>query len=461
MKLRLFLRSSIWDFLLVCVIATSMNYVILSGFDSADQLRFDFLLQAAIDLPVIAILFAGSWSKRFMAYAAGATAVAFIAVMGIGIALTPGDVEMFVDGSVNDVDGNYAIFCFAVFLTAVVVYLLTRRVMTASILFVLGLLICASVQFLFSSWLIEEGGVIVFLAFLLASGSMIVYQRYRTEAVKVDILVKPAFFMAFLQGLLTMAICVGLGLAGWMLLIVPLQIDAPNIEPFSREIQRPVVEYSGTFDQLVVEDPNLKSRHLSDNISETQQNAEGGTVPNPVPDESAPTNNPLTQLVQSMMTFNSEDWTEDFDPSSVEQMKADFVILPVVIAIAIVLIVTLRRLMRIIRLKRWEKFDCGKRVQFVYGYLLRSLGKLGFKHSVSATPLEYAFDQQEAMVPFTRGTGKVDFIDVTLIYQKAAFGMKDISRQEWEKVERYYKRFFKNARDWVGSIRWIWYFWRV
>lgn len=457
MRLRLFISSGIWDYLLVCILALALNYAVLSGFDSTIQLRSNFLLQIAVLLPLFAIMFAGSWSKRFLLFASIAAALWFVVVMVVSIAFS--SVDIFAEGQVNDVEGNYSIFGFATLLTGILTYLLTRRFATAVAYLVFGLLVCGCVQFLFGTWLEAEGGLVDFAVFLSAAIVMIVYQRYRSEAAKADFLVRPAFAMAFIQGLIMAAACLVLGFLSWVFVVSPLGFGTPVFEPFSRTIMRPVVEYSGIYDQNQVENLQNQSDSTNDNQSESQQNAEGGT--NTSSSTQSVADNPLFQLVQSIVSFNSEDWDESLDPTSAEQAELKKLLVWVVPSILILCIVFGRIGLRFARLRKWGKLPKKSRVQNTYHFLAKRLSKLGFKRLPQTTPLEFAFNQQNAMVPFTKGTGKTDFVDITLIYQRAAFGHEDITDEEWNRVKRYYMSFFNNAHAWVGNVRWLWYFWRI
>ena len=80
---------------------------------------------------------------------------------------------------------------------------------------------------------------------------------------------------------------------------------------------------------------------------------------------------------------------------------------------------------------------------------------------VAQTPLEFAMATRAQLEPFSRGTGGVDLLAVTLAYQRACYGVQESVDEDYLLVERYYRAFFKNARDYVGGPKWLLTFWRV
>lgn len=458
MRLKLFLQASFWDLLLVVAASLGLSYAVLSGFESTLGLRAAWPLLLALIVPTALALFAGAWSKRAVPAAAVAVAVIGGVALAVAVAAMPEGVSVLADGAANDVEGNYAIFVAVVMAVTLAVFLLSRRPAGAVALLVAGVVVCGAVQFLFRQWLAEEGGALCFAVVLAATGAEVVFQRYRARAAAVDVLARPAFAMAFAQAVMLVILCVGAGAAVWGLVLAPLNLPAPTIKPFERTIARPVVEYSGIYDESLVENPDRESER-TDEENETQDNAAGGSEA--TEDQSTAPDDPWTQFVQSVTVFNPDDWTEEFAPVSVEMAQLGFLVPLVVALLAVVAVLLARHSMRFVRLRRWQSLSPDERVVAAYGYLVGAFAKLGLAKPPQVTPLEFAFDQSRAMVPFTRGTGRTDFIEVTLIYQRAAYGAGAVTEEDWRQVERYYRAFFGNARAWVGPARWLKYFWTI
>ena len=107
---QLFLRSSIFDFVLVLILSTALVFTISYGFESAPSLRSNFLLEAAICAVLLLALFAGSWSKKAVVLAAGLYIVLAAIIVFVFAQLMPFGTSVFVDGQVNDVADNTVVF---------------------------------------------------------------------------------------------------------------------------------------------------------------------------------------------------------------------------------------------------------------------------------------------------------------------------------------------------------------
>lgn len=252
---------------------------------------------------------------------------------------------------------------------------------------------------------------------------------------------------------------IGLSALVFVMLINPLNLSTPILKPFEYRIIPPVVEYTGTYDQYLVEDPDKFTSLLNERENATTSNAQGGSVPDQEKEEKA--QNPLITFLQSMMIFSDEDWMEDFDPHMFERMRFAFVIVVILVLLAIALVIFLRIRRRDVRLKRLEDRPLAERVTYLYGFLLSRLKRLGLGKPETSTPLEFAYDSRRNLVPFTRGTQQVDFVRVTIIYQRAAYGSMEITQEEYETVRRYYRAFFGNAHRYLGTPKWLIQFWRI
>lgn len=455
----LFLRSVVPDFLLCAAVALGVGYAVLSGFDATLALRDEPALQVGVVCAMLAVLFAGSWSKGARAASLAAAAALFAGGIAVALSLMPEGTAVMLDGSLNDAEGNYPVFVAVELLVAVLAYALSRRPAGALLSAVLAVSACAVVQYLYRDWLSAEGGMAAFLVVLCASIAQAAYQRYRASARESDRLASPAFASAALFGLVVAALCAGIAGAAYVGVVEPLGLGTPVLKPFEHRIVHPVVEYTGVYDQYLVEDPSRFSSLLGDKADETAQNSEDGSVPQE--DSESAADNPLVQFVQSLTVFSDDDWTESFDAVTTERMRwgALAAVLAFVALCALLVVARVRR--RTALLRRIERKEPAEQAICLYEFLLSRFARLKLEKPAQLTPLEYAYDFRRRMVPFTRGTGKVDFVRVTLVYQRAAYGSGEVSEEDLDALKRYYRSFFGNARRFVGTPAWLWKFWRI
>lgn len=458
-QFRRFLHSNVYEFALVLVLSVALGYAILSGFEASLALRSRIEIEIPLVGTLLLILYAGSWSRKARIISILSAIAYIIASIVVALVLASTQVAPFDGMVVNDVEGNHAIFVVALLATTLICYLLSRSRAGTVALTLVSVFCCSVVQFLFRGWLADEGGLVDFIIVLVASIVLIVYRRYRICMDKSELKTKPTFGMSMVVGGVVAMCSIGLSALVFVMLINPLNLSTPILKPFEYRIIPPVVEYTGTYDQYLVEDPDKFTSLLNERENATTSNAQGGSVPDQEKEEKA--QNPLITFLQSMMIFSDEDWMEDFDPHMFERMRFAFVIVVILVLLAIALVIFLRIRRRDVRLKRLEDRPLAERVTYLYGFLLSRLKRLGLGKPETSTPLEFAYDSRRNLVPFTRGTQQVDFVRVTIIYQRAAYGSMEITQEEYETVRRYYRAFFGNAHRYLGTPKWLIQFWRI
>lgn len=454
-----FAKSSALDFLMTLVLALALGYAVLSGFESTLVMRTNIGLMALVIGGLLLILYAGGWSRGARVVSIVGVIVYAVAAMAVALFLTAPEALPFADGTVNDVEGNHVIFVIVLTVVGLLVYLLSRSRAGALVLAFLAVFTCGVVQYLFPEWISEEGGFIVFVTCLVVSIMLVIYRRYVIGVTKTDHHARLAFAQVFALGLGVCAITAGIAAALFALVIMPLNLQTPVLKPFEHRIIPPIVDYTGAYDEYLVENPDVFTSLLNEKEDATSQNASGGSVPD---EEQTETNSsPLMQFLQSMTIFSEDDWTESFDPVSYDRLQVGIPIALVLVIVALLVLVILRIRRRDVRLKRLREKPYAERVVFLYGFLLSRLKRLKLGKPETSTPLEFAFDSRKKLVPFTRKTGKVDLVEVTLIYQRAVYGSEEISAEDYAKVERYYRAFFNNAHRYMGTPRWLVQFWRI
>lgn len=458
--LRAFLSAAVFDYLLVLGLSTALAFTVSYGFYGAEGLRGNFLLESLIAAPFLAALYCGSWSKRALVPAAIAACVVAAATVGICAALQPAGVPFMSGASLNDVPENYVIWALAVLVCALLVFLLSRRTVGMVALAALCVLACGAIQFLYRDWLSAHHGLEAALAVLFCVVALFIYQRYRLAALSGTSVLQPAFAKAFAFGALIAAACVALAAVLYFALVASLGLATPVIKPFQDYYKRPVAEYSAPVDKQQVENPNITSSNTNNNTQSTQQNAQGGS-----------TSNSSGQSTQSKSEGSTTRLLSAYDEAQTEERyeSTGYLLalqtLPVVLvllALALLAAVLLRRRQRERRIAALDGESNAAKVDFLYAYLLRSFKKLKIECPATLTPLEFAFASLDTLAPFSRNAAHLDFVQLTLIYQRAVYGAKPITDVELNAVLSYYRAFFENARKLLGWRRWLFFaFWRV
>lgn len=455
-----FLRANLLDMVLVLVLSLSLVYAVLSGFDATLPMRTNFGLEALVSCVLLVILYAGAWSHKVRAISIVCAIAYFVAVLVVSLVMTSSEAAPFADGrTINDVEGNYAIFAITVLVITLLTYLLSRSSTLVVILALISVFTCCVVQYLFRDWAANEGGVIDFVIVLVISVSLIVYRRYRISSDAAEHKANTAYAQTFAFGVVISGVVVAISAVLFALVIAPLNLQTPVIKPFEVRIIPPIEDYTGTYDEYLVENPEEFTSLLNEREDETNQNTKGGSVPDN--EETQTDAAPIIQFLKSMTIFSEDDWTEVFDPTTINRIRLGLTVALLLLVAIIAAAIALRIHWREVRLKKLSDKPYSMRVISLYDFLLSRLDRLKLGKPATSTPLEFAFDSRRKLAVFTRNTNKVDLVEITLIYQRATYGKEDVSKEEYERVVRYYREFFKNAHRFVGTPKWMYLFWRI
>lgn len=457
-RLALFLRASAFDFVLVLFVSVGLVFTLSYGFNSAPELRQNVGVLAAVCAVLLVCLYVGAWSKRMVPFSVGLYVVVSIVTVAVVSAFSPEQVPLFVDGQINDVEGNYAVFAMVLVVVPAVVYLLSRRTLGVVVLLLVGALCCCTIQYLYRDWVTSQPGTMAALVVYAGIGALFFVQGYRQGVLSSRTVRKTSFFASFAFGAVGSVICVLVGMAVFYGIIAGQNLSTIDFRPFEDYYSHPVIEYDGEYEQLAVIDPNLFTSNLIDEQESTQEDAEGELDEK----EDQDSGGGFTLSTTILNALDMDSWQDVFDairfgiPPSLKVLLA---LLPFIIIAAIVL---LRRHWRTRRIKKLEDRPYAERVVFLYDYFMKRFKRLKVAKAPSLTPLEFALSSSRELSGFTRNASHTDFLGVTLLYQRAAYGAGNVEEEDYAKVLDYYTAFFKNARLRVGNLKWAFkYFWRI
>jgi hypothetical protein len=453
----LFLRSNLFDFALALIVSTALVYTAGYGFYSAPALRGNVLVDAFICLLALVPLYAGLWSKRTVAVGLiGYAAVAVCVCVVLGV-MMPDGVPLFVDGSVNDTEDNWVVFGMVAVFVPLVVFLLSRRTWGAALLFVLGVLTCAVIQFLYREFMTDLNGLAAALVVYLGCAAIYIYTNYKRNLYAAERVESTSFGKAFLWSLGLSAACLAVGAAVFFGIVASLGITTPDIRPFEDYYQRPTVEYTGVYTEQQIENQDITTNQTNDEQQDSNQNAEGGNQSDSQTEE----NQSEQSSSRSIMGFDINDWNEQFQAINYRILELTGIIIAIAVVALIIAAILLRRHRRVTRLKRIEGKPPSYRIAYLYNFFLNRFAALGIKRGKTLTPLEFAIASAGRLAPYKRNKSRIDFLEITLLYQRAAYGIGDLTDEDCKRVEDFYWGFFENAREQLGKFKWAFAFWRL
>ena len=456
-RLSLFLRASVFDYLLVLVVSTALVFTVSYGFYSAPDLRGNVVLIAAASAVLLAVLYVGSWSKRAVVVSAILYVVIAAGVVAGIATLSPQAVDLFVDGQINDVEDNYAVFGLILAIVPPIVYLLSRRSWGVAALFFVGTLACGVIQFLYRDWISSQPGTLAALIAYVGMGALFVMQGYRRGVLTSKIVKKTSFLAAFAFGIAGSLVCAGIGALAFYAVISGLGLGTVDAKPFEDYYTRPVIEYDGNFEQELVYDPDLGTSNLSDEIDYTNDDENGVEG-----EQDAQSSGGFAFVSTVFDTLNLDEWQETFEALRFDIPLPMRILLWVLPFLVVALAVYIRYDRRRRRIRDIERKPNPERVALLYNFFMRGFKRMKVEKPPAATPLEFALSSAGELAGFARNESHADLLGITLIYQRAVYGAGNVSDEDYRYVRDYYDAFFSNAHARMGHVGWaLRGFWRI
>ncbi len=456
---RLFLQSTVLDFVLVLVVSAMLTFTVSFAFHSAWDYRGNLTLIVALTIPTLICLYAGTWSKKMVLPSGVATLVMGVLMVGIACAVSP---EPFLSGSgIADTEGAYGIFAIVAFLVPVAVFLLSRRPVGLVFLLLLSVLAAGIVQFMYREWSLTEPGVPAAVVMLLGIGMLFVYECYKQSIYSANRVKRTSFAGAFAFSALIGAVCVLVGAGVFYGVVQATSLSTPEVKLFESYVSRPPAEQAQDYDKMDIQGDST-SNNTNDNTDETSDEAEGGT-PDVQQGTATMQETFVGRLAMSVAGVNPDTNDPDSNNDAMRLAMELMWILYIALAVAaVVAFLAFWRYRRTLRLKRIAKFSNAYQVYYLYHFLIERFRRVRIAKPDRMTPAEFARDFAKPMYSYTRGTDGVDFIEVTSVYEDAVFGGRQVSDEALARVVRYYRAFYKNAFKATALPKWIfWRFWRL
>ena len=118
----------------------------------------------------------------------------------------------------------------------------------------------------------------------------------------------------------------------------------------------------------------------------------------------------------------------------------------------------IKYVLRARRRRRLNGLDASNQAAFVYDFFLSRLKKLGVGKADSQTILEFAEQQSGILEQFTASDGTT-FEGMTELYNSHLYSKTPVKPEDAKKFVAMYDSFYKNAKAFVGTWRYIRKFW--
>lgn len=427
-----YIRSRAASWLLCVCLNASMTAAICSGFILSDGLSDNLLALFTISAVLQAVLVLLAYSRR-------------IAIAGIaaGAALAAAVVfYIYTRRPLADETANSTfLFLLIELAAAILVFLLSRTRVGSAVLFLVGTLIQAGVQFL--QFPAPLWG---FLLFPAAALILFFYRTYTVSLLKADMgKVRTGAYLR--QAVL---VCLAaLVAAGGVYFGVVRPLNPPTQELKLIRVLRsmPLLEVLGVSSTEIILDPDTASQEppeeedLGGEEGQDENAGLEGWQPESQPPEIGDVQTQLNDILQQLTAVR-------YDKDTLQLLWL-LLLVPAAIAGVFILRMALKRRWH----RRVQALPKTEAVLAYYQFFLSRLGKIGLKRTPAHTLREYAALTAVQLQAFN--VGECTFGRLTAVYEKTLYGHCQVSEAEYQAFETFYGRFYRNLRREIGTGKYL------
>lgn len=443
MQFSSYLKDSIWDFLLVALASIALSYTLLDSFYIDPNLQYT-PLAAVVSVVLVAILFVIAFNKKSTKLGIIVYAVLCAILLAVG-AVTSGGSPL------DDTESSHFFLALVLVLTPTIVFLLSRKRGLTAILFIVGVAICAWIQFFY-----ERYELVWDLLFVFSSLALIVYKNFQLSARTATSVRSVSFPAGFGVAAGSVALCGAVAAAVWFGIIAPLNPGALQIKLVTEYKALETVQVHGTSKTYEVPNMDMTSNRTNDDerTTDDMQIKDDGRPTPANYKSSSKSNNDNNDSSGSFLGIDTDSLQQTFDFQNNTRQAVTALLLLLLIPIAIVAYFVGRRIWRNHRLKKIQQLPPSGQVQELYRFLTGRLGKVGIAVPVGATALEYARNNENSMEAYNHEAG-VNFTDLTKSFVRVSYGKGEATEEEAQGFARFYKGFWKAARKQLGVFKYF------
>jgi hypothetical protein len=415
---------------LTVLIAIGMHLNTFSAFMIRESYMTNYLLVTVVTTLVMAVMFVIGYNKRNTIIGGAGWAVFLI---GWIIYLRANDLINLEEGADETIPAFWSIVIFG----SALIYLLTR---SRKILFgaaPVGLLFCAAFKFL--KYPVSVPGLFILVIAVILE---ILYLVYKDSLLSADY--GNYTIRHFLeQSIAIVTVVVMLSSGVFYGIVKPLDPPTRDLKLITKLLSFDILELLGVASTQEVKDPNQGDEDQDEEEPPEEKEEEKDDEENEQ-DEDENKQESDEKISAQTMSYNEKDYTVYW-----------------VTALIILLLATpfvIKYVLRTRRRRRLNGLDANNQAAFVYDFFLDRLKKLGVGKADSQTILEYAEQQEAVLENFTAEDGTT-FEEMTELYNYHLYSKLPVRPEDAKKFMAMYDSFYKNAKAFTGTWRYIRKFW--
>lgn len=426
-----YLKNSIWDFLLCCLLSASLAGDIVQGFYVPVFLSTALMPLLLTTLAVQGILVFAAYNRRTIWAGIGF----FLLCAVLLIVLVQGGWFAGWEGAVE--------YYFIAVLVSLAVFLLSRTRLGMLILLVLGVLLLAAAAFLQYT-----KSAVPFLLFLWGGFCLLFDRIYRHNVLHTRS-ARPAFSAYAALTSVICALALAAGFAFHFVVIAPLRPPTRELKLVTRLMSLEVLEKLGVashveiFDNEKFAQANQDSNRISSNQGETPQES--------------PQTQPQRNDDPAGQRQDSQDQVKQYGSglpetvsNAISYLRKDYTALYLAgaVLLAIAALAGGKHLQRRLRYRALRKGNRKEQVIHFYHFFVKQFQKLKLPSRGTDTPLEYS----TRLGPLLARTFREEpaFSDLTAVFMECCYGDREPDEEGYRKYLAYYGLFYRNCRRTLG-----------
>lgn len=427
--MKTYLRLHAWDFLLTVLIAIGMHLNTFSAFMIRESYMTNYPLIATATVLVMLLMFVFGYNKRNAMIGAGSMAAALAIWI---IYLRAKDMLSLEEGA----DETFPAFWTIVVFGSAIIYLLTRSRKVLFFAAPIGLLFCAAFRFL--EYPVSVPGLFLLVAAVILEIMYLVYKDSLLNADYGNYTIR--HFLEQSVAICTVVIMLATGV--FYGIVKPLDPPTRDLKLITKLMSFDIMELLGVASTQEVKDPNDQNDNEDEDRQDEQEEEQEEEKEEDREDE------------------QNRESEEDIAASSITYDERDYTVYWVT-ALVLFLLATpfvIKYVLRARRRRRLNGLDASNQAAFVYDFFLNRFKKLGFGKADSATILEYAEHQEEFLQNFTATDGTT-FEELTEVFNRHLYSKTPIEEEQAKHFVAIYDSFYKNAKQYLGTWKYIRKFW--
>ena len=425
-----YIRLHAWDFILTICIAIGMHLNTFSAFMIRESYMTNYVLVAIVTTLVMAAMYVIGYNKR----------TSLIGGAGIGIVLIIWIIILRARGYLDNLSAEGADETIPAFWTIVLfgtalIYVLTRSRKVLFFAAPIGLLFCGAFKFL--EYPVSVLGLLLLVAAVILELLYLVYKDSLLTASYGNYNIRHFLMQSIAVLLVVMMLSTGVFYG----IVKPIDPPTRDLKLITKLMSFDILELLGVSSTQELREPDNDDNEDNDDQKEQEKEEE-------------------EKEEEDKQDEQNRESEEDVSANTISYDKRDYTVFWVTALILLLLALPfiVKYTLRARRRRRLNGLDPNNQAAFVYDFFLKRFKKLGFGKPESATILEYAEQQEEFLWNFRTKDG-LTFEELSELYNLHLYGGKEISSEEANHFVCMYDQFYKNAKAFLGTWKYIRKFW--